>query len=171
VGQWSGESAGSDTRVSTEDQNLSLQLDALRAAGCDQIFREKVSGAGVRRRRLASAIASCAPGDILVVWKLDRLGRSQFELAWIIEKLNRRGVELKVLAGPAPVLDTICADGRMLFGILAVFAQYERDLNRERTKAGMEAARARGVVLGRPRKLTCAQVSLAASHGELRVKG
>lgn len=149
-------------RVSTEEQNLDLQLAALREAGCKKIFRERASGrAASRREGLADAIDSCCSGDVLVVWKLDRLGRSLVELVSLIEGLNARGVHLKVLAGHGAMIDTTRPEGRMIFGLLAVLAEFERELIRERTIAGMRAAKARGAAIGRPRKLSRTQIRRA----------
>ena len=150
-------------RVSTEEQNLDLQLAALREAGCERIFRDKASGADFRRTGLARALAACGANDILVVWKLDRLGRSLIDLVGLIEELNRRGVGLRVLAGHASMIDTTRPEGRMMFGLFAVLAEFERELIRERTKAGMRAARLRGQVIGRPFKLSERQVRRARS--------
>jgi DNA invertase Pin-like site-specific DNA recombinase len=149
-------------RVSTEEQNLDLQLAALREAGCKKIFRDKASGrAASRRKGLADAIASCISGDVLVVWKLDRLGRSLVELVSLVESLNARDVHLKVLAGHGAMIDTTRPEGRMIFSILAALAEFERELIRERTVAGMRAARARGAAIGRPRKLSQTQIRRA----------
>lgn len=148
-------------RVSTEEQNLDLQLTALREAGCERIFRDKASGAAARRKGLTEAIASCRSGDVLVVWKLDRLGRSLLDLIGLIEGLNGRGVGLKVLAGHGAMIDTTRPEGRMIFSMLAVLAEFERELIRERTKAGMRAAKQRGAAIGRPRKLSQTQIRRA----------
>lgn len=141
-------------RVSTHDQNLDLQLRALKAAGCKIICTDQASGADFRRKGLGRAIRKCAPGDVLVVWKLDRLGRSLIDLVGLIELLNEYEIGLKVLTGQGAYIDTTTAEGRMLFGILATLAEFERELIRERTLAGMAAARARGVHVGRPYKLS-----------------
>ncbi|RVI34236.1 recombinase family protein [Sinorhizobium meliloti] len=150
-------------RVSTEEQNLDLQLTALREAGCERIFRDKASGAGTKRKGLTDAIALCIPGDVLVVWKLDRLGRSLLDLIGLIESLNACGVGLRVLAGHGAMIDTTRPEGRMIFGMLAVLAEFERELIRERTKAGMHAAKQRGAAIGRPRKLSQTQIRRAKS--------
>jgi DNA invertase Pin-like site-specific DNA recombinase len=150
-------------RVSTEEQNLDLQLAALRAAGCGCIFRDKASGAAGGRKGLAAAMARCRAGDVLVVWKLDRLGRSLIDLIGLVEALNGRGVGLKVLTGHGAMIDTTQPEGRMIFGLLAVLAEFERELIRERTRAGMHAAKQRGASIGRPRKLSPAQIRRAKS--------
>jgi DNA invertase Pin-like site-specific DNA recombinase len=145
-------------RVSTEERHLDLQLAALRDAGCLNIFHDKLSGTITSRKGLSEAVRHCKRGDVLVVWKLDRLGRSLRHLIGLIENLNDRGVGLKVLAGHGAMIDTTRPEGRMIFGMLAVLAEFERELIRERTIAGMRAARQRGVAIGRPRKLSKAQI-------------
>ena len=160
-------------RVSTDEQNLDLQTQALTDAGCDEIFEDHASGALAGRKGLTAAIARCPPGSMLVVWKLDRLGRSLLDLVGLVEDLNRRGVGLKVLTGQGASIDTTKADGRMMFGILATLAEFERELIRERTKAGMTAAKRRGVRLGRPPKLSEFQIQEAAAMiaaGKLRAE-
>lgn len=146
-------------RVSTEDQNLSLQLDALAAAGCEAVFQDKASGATTDRKGLAEALDRCAAGDVLVVWKLDRLGRSLFDLVEMVEDLKRRGVGLKVLTGQGAMVDTTRPEGRLVFGIFAALAEFERELIRERTRAGMQSAKKRGQHVGRPRKLSTRQLA------------
>lgn len=149
-------------RVSTDEQNLDLQRQALEAAGCDEIHQDKASGVLSGRKGLGAALERCAAGDVLIVWKLDRLGRSLRELVELVEDLNRRGVGLRVLTGQGASVDTTRPEGRMIFGIFAALAEFERELIRERTKAGMAAARRRGVPLGRPPKLSRFQVEEAA---------
>jgi DNA invertase Pin-like site-specific DNA recombinase len=146
-------------RVSTEDQNLALQLDALRAAGCTRVFcDEGVSGAARSRPALQQALAALRPGDTLVTWRLDRLGRSLSHLIDIIEDLGSGRIEFcSLLEG----MDTTTASGEFAFHILGAMAHFERRIIGERTKAGMASAKARGVVLGRPPKLTAAQISRA----------
>ena len=150
-------------RVSTEDQNLDLQRDALNAAGCAVIYEDQVSGAvnGAGRKGLADALAACGAGDVLVVWKLDRLGRSLLDLVELVERLKAAGVGLKVLTGHGASVDTTTANGRLVFGIFAALAEFERELIRERTKAGMQAAKRRGRHVGRPRRLDPAQLEHA----------
>jgi DNA invertase Pin-like site-specific DNA recombinase len=148
-------------RVSTEEQNLALQLAALRKAGCAEVFEDKASGSRASREGLSCAIARCKRGDVLVVWKLDRLGRSLRDLANLIETLTERGICLKVLAGHGAMIDTQLSEGRLLLGILSAIAEFERELIRERTKAGLRAARLRGSALGRPRKLSRKQINRA----------
>ena len=141
-------------RVSTDDQNLALQLDALRDAGCAPVFEDTVSGASPSRPGFVSAVAACGPGDVLTVWKLDRLGRSMAELVDLVGTLQARGAGVRVLTGAGAAIDTTRAEGRFVFGIFAALAEFERELIRERTKAGMASARRRGRHVGRPVKLS-----------------
>lgn len=150
-------------RVSTDEQNLDLQLQALEVEGCDVIHEDKASGMLNGRKGLGEALARCNAGDVLVVWKLDRLGRSLLDLVGLVEDLKARGVGLKVLTGQGAQVDTTRPEGRMIFGILATLAEFERELIRERTKAGMAAAKRRGVRVGRPPKLTEFQIEEARS--------
>ncbi len=146
-------------RVSTEDQNLALQLDALKAAGCDRIFcDEGVSGASTSRPALNEALQSLRPGDTLVTWRLDRLGRSLSYLIHIIEALDSDRIEFCSLL---EAMDTRTASGEFAFHILGAMAHFERRIISDRTKAGMASARARGVTLGRPLKLTAHQIESA----------
>ncbi len=136
-------------RVSDKDQSEDLQIDALKNAGCDLIYGDHgVSGAITKRCGLDHVLASLEAGDTLVVWKLDRLGRSTIHLLQLLSDLRDRGVDFQALTQG---IDTTTAVGRMLYGQLAVFAEYERSLISERTKAGMAAAKARGVHVGRPK--------------------
>lgn len=142
-------------RVSTEDQSLALQLDALRGAGCEAVHHDQgITGAATQRPGLTAALAACSAGDVLVVWKLDRLGRSLLHLVQLVEDLKGRGVGLKVLTGEGATIDTTRPEGRMILAVFAAMAEFERDLIRERTSAGMQAAKRRGRHVGRPRKLT-----------------
>jgi DNA invertase Pin-like site-specific DNA recombinase len=146
-------------RVSTEDQNLALQLDALKAAGCTRVFcDEGVSGASRSRPALKEALAILQPGDTLVTWRLDRLGRSLRHLLDIIEDLGSGRIEFCSLL---EAMDTTTASGEFAFHILGAMAHFERRIIGERTKAGMASAKARGITLGRPPKLTAAQISSA----------
>jgi DNA invertase Pin-like site-specific DNA recombinase len=137
-------------RVSTADQDPQLQLDALAAAGCDKMFVEKGSGADRDRPALAKCMAFLRKGDVLLFWKLDRLARSVVHLGQIAEDCEKRGVGLRCLTQP---IDTTSSTGRLMFSILASFAEFERDIIRERTLAGLAAARAQGRIGGRPRKV------------------
>lgn len=134
-------------RISTNDQNLNLQRDALKAAGCSQICEDTASGASVARPGLEKALGMLREGDTLVVWKLDRLGRSLKHLIESVQALDSRGVGFKSLQDN---IDTATPGGKLLFHILGSLAEFERDLIRERTKAGLAAARARGRKGGRP---------------------
>ena len=145
-------------RVSTEDQKLDLQHDALRAAGCERTFDEKVSGAGARLPEREEMLEYARPGDIVVTWRLDRLGRSLRDLVTVVHTLNERGVGLRSLRES---IDTTTAAGRLTFHVFAALAQFEAETARERTRAGLAAARARGTKLGRPRALTAEQVEMA----------
>lgn len=137
-------------RVSTKDQNFNLQIDALKNTGCEKIYREVVSGAKAERAQLNSMLENLRKGDILVVWKLDRLGRSLKHLVELVSELVKKGVGLKSINDP---IDTTTAQGRLSFNIFASLAEFERDIIRERTQAGLSAARARGRVGGRPKGL------------------
>ena len=139
-------------RVSTDEQLLDLQLDALKKYGCGKIYQEHISGGRGRKERpqLADCLSNIRSGDTLVVWRLDRLGRSLKDLIEIVGELDRLGVGLVSLREN---IDTTSATGRLIFHVFASLAQFERELIQERTKAGVEAARARGRKGGRPQKL------------------
>lgn len=145
-------------RVSTIDQTMALQEDALKQVGCDRIFRDVVSGAATVRLGLSEALAYARDGDVLVVWKLDRLGRSLAHLIQLVEELKNRGIGFKSLQEQ---IDTTTAGGQLIFHIFGALAEFERALIRERTQAGLTAARLRGRVGGRPKRLTSAQVRMA----------
>lgn len=141
-------------RVSTDKQTTALQRDALEALHCVRIYEDKASG--VRKRpALEQAIEALAQGDTLVVWRLDRLGRSLPDLLTIVQRIKDRGAHLRSLDGK---VDTTTASGRLVFHIFATLAEYERDLLRERTRAGLDAAKKRGTKLGRPKRLNAAQL-------------
>ncbi|WP_149096156.1 recombinase family protein [Paenibacillus terrae] len=135
-------------RVSTADQSLDLQLDALNVDGCERIYTEKASGAKDDRAELKKALDSLRPGDVFVVYKLDRLARSTLKLIATLEDVKNKGVEFVSLSDK---LDTTTAAGKALFGMLAVFAEFERNVIVERTRAGLAASRARGRNGGRPK--------------------
>lgn len=145
-------------RVSTLDQNPALQEDDLHAVGCERIFVDKASGALVDRPHLAAALDYVREGDVLVVWRLDRLGRSLKHLVQIVGDLEERGVGFRSLRES---IDTTTPAGRLVFHVFASLAEFERDLIRERTAAGLAAARARGRKGGRKSSLTPKQVGLA----------
>lgn len=152
-------------RVSKSDgsQVLDLQRDALIAAGVDpsQIYEDHASGKVDDRPGLASVLKALRPGDTLLVWKLDRLGRDLRHLVNAIHDLEQRGVAFKVLTGHGASIDTTTAAGKLVFGIFAALAEFERELISERTRAGLAAARARGRRGGAPRKMTPAKLRLA----------
>lgn len=135
-------------RVSTNDQRLDLQQDALRAVGCERVFTDTASGAKTDRPGLAAALEFCRDGDVLVVWKLDRLGRSLPHLVETAQSLAARGIGFRSIQEQ---LDTTTSGGKLIFHLFASLAEFERDLIRERTHAGLAAARARGRNGGRPK--------------------
>lgn len=147
-------------RVSTADQSLNAQTDRLTAAGCERIFAEHVSGTLRERPQLAACLDYLRPGDVLVVAKLDRLGRSLSHLLEVVADLDRRGIGL-VSLGEA--IDTTTAAGRLLLHVIGAVAQFERDLITERTQAGLAAARSRGRTGGRPSKMTPERAAAARS--------
>ena len=157
-------------RVSTSDQNLDLQMDALEAAGCKKIYSDHgVSGAKAERPELDKALDQIRKKDTLVIWKLDRLGRSLRDLLSIIEDLKERDANF---ASIQDGFDTSTASGKMVFSVIGAMAEYERNLIRERTMAGLAAARARGRNGGRPKALEDSQVKVAitlAEAGELTI--
>jgi DNA invertase Pin-like site-specific DNA recombinase len=150
-------------RVSTQDQKPALQTDALRAAGCERVFIEKASGAQRERPELTAALDFMREGDTLIVWKLDRLARSMKQLVETIERLETRKVGFRSLTES---IDTTTPGGRLVFHIFGALAEFERSIIRERTTAGLSAARARGRRGGRPRSLT--EKDLAAAKALLR---
>ena len=145
-------------RVSTHEQNPDLQLDALRAAGCEKVFIEKASGAQRDRPELKAALAYMRERDVLVVWKLDRLARSVKQLIETVENLDARGAGFRSLT---EAIDTTTAGGRLVFHIFGALAEFERSIIRERTKAGLDAARARGRTGGRPPALIADDLNAA----------
>lgn len=138
-------------RVSTAEQNLTLQTDALEAAGCERVFVETASGAQRDRPEFQRALDFMRPGDTLVVWKLDRLARSMRQLIDTVELLQSKGMGLRSLT---ETIDTTTAGGMLVFHVFGALAEFERSMIRERTTAGLEAARARGRKGGRPPKLS-----------------
>src|SRR5271166_3665157 len=138
-------------RVSTNGQEIALQLDALRAAGCDRIFEDQASGAKADRPGLIEALAYAREGDVLVIWKLDRLGRSLPNLIETVSQLEKHGVGLLSLTES---IDTTTPGGRLIFHVFGALGQFERDLIRERTRAGLAAAAARGRRGGRKPSMT-----------------
>lgn len=138
-------------RVSTRDQKAHLQLDALRAAGCEKIFEETASGARRDRPELNAALEFMRAGDTLVVWKLDRLARSTRQLLETVKLLSKRQMGFKTVTQD---IDTTNAGGRLIFTVFGAIAEFEREIIRERTRAGLDAARSRGRKGGRPRSLS-----------------
>jgi DNA invertase Pin-like site-specific DNA recombinase len=147
-------------RISTIDQTLDLQLDALKKAGCGRIFTDKVSGTKAERKGLEEALSHLRAGDTLVVWRLDRLGRSLRHLIDTITELHNRGVGFKSLTEN---IDTTTSGGKLVFHIFGALAEFEREIIRERTQAGLQSARSRGKVGGRPKALTPKEVQMLNS--------
>ncbi len=137
-------------RVSTHDQNLDLQQDSLYAAGCEKIFVDELSGTKAARPGLQQAMDSLREGDVLVVWRLDRLGRSLRNLLELVEKLKERKVGFRSIQES---MDTSTSGGNLIFQVFGALAEFERNIIRDRTNAGLAAARARGRTGGRPKKL------------------
>jgi len=145
-------------RVSTQEQNPAAQLDALTQAGCDRVYEERASGARKDRPVLAEVLRTLRTGDTLVVFKLDRVARSLPHLLEIMSALNQDGVGFKSLTEE---INSTTPGGRLVFHVMAAISEFERDLIRERTAAGLKAAKARGRVGGRPRKMTTDKVKAA----------
>ena len=145
-------------RVSTHDQNLDSQLDALQKADCEQIFQEKITGKTKDRPELISCLKALRKGDVLIVWKLDRLARSLKDLVEIITDLNQREIGFKSLT---EAIDTTSATGRLVFHIFGALAEFEHSLIRERTIAGLDAARARGRKGGRKPSMSVKDIKKA----------
>ncbi len=146
------------SRVSTQEQKNDLQIDALNKEGCDRIFEEKASGASRDRPELKSALEYARKGDVIVVWKLDRLARSLKQLIETVEDLERRGIGFKSVTES---IDTSTSGGKLIFHIFASLAEFERSIIRERTRAGLDAAKARGKIGGRPPKLSEKDIEVA----------
>ncbi len=145
-------------RVSTDDQNASLQVDALKKAGCVKVFTDHASGSKASRPELDRMLDQLRPRDIVVVWRLDRLGRSLKNLIELVEDVADKGVGFRSLSES---IDTTTANGRLFFSIMGALAEFERDLIQERTKAGLLAARARGRVGGRPSVMNAKKIDKA----------
>lgn len=138
-------------RVSTQDQDLSLQIDALNNAGCKKIYKEKITGSKKERPQLNELLEQLREGDVIVIWKLDRLARSLKDLVSLVNEIQEKGGALHSLNDQ---IDTTTPHGKFTFHIFAALAEFERDIIRERTKAGLAAARARGRKGGRPKGLS-----------------
>lgn len=147
-------------RVSTQDQHLELQTDALEKAGCEKIFTDIASGAKTERNGLEEALTYLREGDILVVWKLDRLGRSIKHLIEVVIALSEINIGFQSLQEK---IDTTTSGGKLIFHIFASLAEFERDIIIERTNAGLKAARARGRIGGRPKVMDTKKISMAKS--------
>jgi DNA invertase Pin-like site-specific DNA recombinase len=145
-------------RVSTQDQTLNLQQDALKKAGCTKIFTDTISGVKAERRGLREALEYVRAGDTLVVWRLDRLGRSLKDLIEKLTELHNRKIGFKSLTEN---IDTTTSGGKLIFHIFGALAEFERDLIKERTQAGLDAARERGRKGGRPKALTEKKLAMA----------
>ncbi len=145
-------------RVSTQDQHLELQIEALNHAGCAKIFDDKISGSRAERPGLTKALEQLRAGDTLVVWKLDRLGRSVKNLVDLVSQLHGLGVHFKSLTD---AIDTSTPSGRFFFHVMASLAEMERELTVERTRAGLEVARKLGRVGGRKRQMTDSKIESA----------
>lgn len=145
-------------RVSTQDQNLDLQIDALTKAGCKKVFEDKISGSRAERPGLTKTLEMLRDGDTLVVWKLDRLGRSVKNLVDLVGELHRHGVQFKSLTD---AIDTGTPSGRFFFHVMASLAEMERELTIERTRAGLEVARQLGRKGGRKRQMTDSKIESA----------
>ena len=145
-------------RVSTQDQNLELQIDALTKAGCKKIFDDKISGSRAERPGLTKALEMLREDDTLVVWKLDRLGRSVKNLVNLVGELHKQGIQFKSLTD---AIDTGTASGRFFFHVMASLAEMERELTVERTRAGLEVARQLGRKGGRKRQMTDSKIESA----------
>lgn len=145
-------------RVSTQDQNLDLQIDALTKAGCKKVFDDKISGSRAERPGLAKALEMLREGDTLTVWKLDRLGRSVKNLVDLVGELHKQGVQFKSLTD---AIDTGTPSGRFFFHVMASLAEMERELTVERTRAGLEVARQLGRKGGRKRQMTDSKIESA----------
>jgi DNA invertase Pin-like site-specific DNA recombinase len=151
-------------RVSTQDQTLDLQRDALEGAGCGRLFTDTSSGSRAQRPGLEEALSFSRPGDTLVVWRLDRLGRSLRHLLETVARLQERGIRFRSLIQS---IDTTSGGGKLIFHMFGALAEFERELVRERTRAGLDAARASGRKGGRPRSLDARTAAMArALHAD-----
>jgi DNA invertase Pin-like site-specific DNA recombinase len=146
-------------RVSTGEQNLDSQIDALQQAGCEEVYKDEMSGVKAERPGLKQALGYLRKGDTLVVWRLDRLGRSLKDLIQRVEELQERGIHFRSLHEN---IDTTSPGGKFQFHVFSALAEFERDIIRERTMAGLRAARARGRLGGRPKQMTAGKIKMAA---------
>ncbi|HEM6962612.1 TPA: recombinase family protein [Legionella pneumophila] len=155
-------------RTSTTHQNLDLQIDALKNAGCEKVYQDQMSGASINRPALDKMLDDLRKGDVVVIWKLDRLGRSFKDLISLVTNLIEQGIGIRSLNDP---IDTTTPQGRLVFNIFSSLAEFERELIRERTLAGLEAARLRGKKSGRPAGLSKKAQALAHSAELLYKEG
>ncbi|MER5729715.1 recombinase family protein [Streptomyces sp. NPDC002138] len=151
-------------RVSTDDQEAQLQHDALTAAGCTRVFTDKASGKNTERPELAAVLDYVRPGDTLCVWKLDRFARSLIDLVNMVDALAARGVGFKVLTGALASIDPNTPDGRLMLQVVGAMAEFERSLIKDRTRAGLDAARAQGRVGGRPAVMDADKLAAAKAR-------
>ncbi|MGW1869667.1 recombinase family protein [Streptomyces mauvecolor] len=155
-------------RVSTDDQEAQLQLDALSEAGCARVFTDKASGKNTDRPELTAALDYLRPGDTLCVWKLDRFARSLIDLVNMVDALAERGIGFKVLTGALASIDPNTPDGRLMLQVVGAMAEFERSLIKDRTRAGLDAARAQGRTGGRPAVMDADKLAAAKAR---RAKG
>ncbi|WP_330174739.1 recombinase family protein [Streptomyces sp. NBC_01498] len=155
-------------RVSGDDQEAQLQLDALKEAGCARVFTDKASGKNTERPELTAVLDYVRPGDTLCVWKLDRFARSLIDLVNMVDALATRGVGFKVLTGALASIDPNTPDGRLMLQVVGAMAEFERSLIQERTRAGLDAARAQGRTGGRPAVMDADKLAAAKAR---RAKG
>ncbi|MFD9357212.1 recombinase family protein [Streptomyces sp. NPDC060031] len=151
-------------RVSTDDQEAQLQHNALTAAGCARVFTDKASGKNMDRPELAAVLDYVRPGDTLCVWKLDRFARSLIDLVNMVDALAARGVGFKVLTGALASIDPNTPDGRVMLQVVGAMAEFERSLIKDRTRAGLDAARAQGRVGGRPAVMDTDKLAVAKAR-------
>ncbi len=151
-------------RVSTDGQDAQLQDDALTAAGCSRIFTDKASGKNMERPELTAALDYLRPGDTLVVWKLDRFARSLIDLVTTVDALRERGIGFKVLTGALANIDTNTPDGRLMLQVIGAMAEFERELIKDRTRAGLAAAKAQGRTGGRPAVMDADKLTVAKAR-------
>ncbi|MFE1171572.1 recombinase family protein [Streptomyces sp. NPDC058773] len=155
-------------RVSTDDQEAQLQHDALTEAGCTRIFTDKASGKNTDRPELAAVLDYLRPGDTLCMWKLDRFARSLIDLVTTVDALAERGIGFKVLTGALASIDPHTPDGRLMLQVVGAMAEFERSLIKDRTRAGLEAAKAQGRTGGRPTVMDADKLAAAKAR---RAKG
>ncbi|MGW8846903.1 recombinase family protein [Streptomyces xiamenensis] len=155
-------------RVSTDDQEEQLQLDALSEAGCARVFTDKASGKNTDRPELVAVLDYLRPGDTLCVWKLDRFARSLIDLVTMVDALAERGIGFKVLTGALASINPNTPDGRLMLQVVGAMAEFERSLIKDRTRAGLEAAKAQGRTGGRPTVMDADKLAVAKAR---RAKG